>query len=112
MTTVYETTDDRAASRTVDFWQVHKYVLPLLTSVGTWPMVGRVTWSELDDQDPAKRAAIYDGSRHWALHVELSQAALASASRDVSGAADWSAISRNMLRRNAAYIPRIPRRIA
>jgi hypothetical protein len=106
MTRLYETTDDRVASRTVDWWRVHKYVLPLLTSVGTWPMAGTVTWSELDADDPAKRAALYDFARHYALRVDTGQAALAEASRDVSAAADWSAISRNMLQRNGTYIPR------
>jgi len=93
-------------SRTVDWLRVHHYVLPLLQEVRCWPMAGTTAWLELDENDPAKHAAIADFAQHWALRVDTAQAALAEASRDISAAADWSAISRNMLQRNSVYIPR------
>lgn len=57
--------------------------------------------------DPVKWAAICDAARHWALRVETCQAASAEASRDVSAAADWPAVSREIQRRRDAYIRRV-----
>ncbi|NKE28295.1 DUF2742 domain-containing protein, partial [Mycobacterium tuberculosis] len=51
--------------------------------------------------------AICDAARHWALRVETCQAASAEASRDVSAAADWPAVSREIQRRRDAYIRRV-----
>lgn len=98
-------TRDRLASRTVDWWSVHTYVLPVLTAADTWPMAGTVTWSKLDDDDPAKLAALFDAARQHALRVDAAQAALAEASHDIAAAADWS-IARKLLARNAIYIRR------
>ena len=69
-------------------------------------MAGTLTWQQLEDGDPVKIAALYDAARHHALRVDDAQSALAEASRDISAAADWSALGRNMLRRNNVYIPR------
>ena len=95
-----------STARTVDWWRVHEFVLPLLEEVRCWPMAGTITWQRLDAADPAKRAALYDFARHHALRVDTGQVALAQTSRDISAAADWSAISRNMLQRSSVYIPR------
>lgn len=92
-------------SRTVDWWEVHCYVLPFLDEAGSWPLAGSLAWQRLPDC-PAKLAAVLDAGRHWALRVDTCQTALSQASHDVSAAADWSAIARNVRRRNAAYIPR------
>jgi hypothetical protein len=99
------------ASRTVDWWSVHTYVEPLLSRVRHWPMIGTATWCALDDDDPAKLAAIYDAAQHYALRVDTAQAALADASRDVAAAADWSAIAAQHRNRadaaaSGAYIAR------
>ena len=94
------------ASRSVDWWAVHEYVSPLLEEVGSWPMAGTLAWQQLPPDHPAKLAALFDYARHHALRVDAGQAALAEASRDISAAADWSVISRNMLQHNSIYIPR------
>ena len=94
------------ASRQVDWWSVHTYVQPLLVQVGSWPMAGTIAWSDLDDHDPVKLAAIYDAARHHALRVDIAQTALAEASRAIAGAADWRGIARDAQRRPKIYIPR------
>ena len=55
-------------------------------------MAGTLTWSQLDDDDPAKIAALYDAARHHALRVDTAQTALAEASHAIAGAADWAVI--------------------
>lgn len=88
------------------WWSVREFVAPMLTSVGTWPMVGTPEWCALPDDDARKIAAIYDAAQHWALRVESSQAARAEASRDVSAAADWSAIAADVYNHAAFYAAR------
>jgi hypothetical protein len=83
-------------SQQVSFWPVHEWVAPRLERVGTWPILGSPAWVLLDDRDPVKWAAVLDGGQHYALRLELNQEALAQASRDISAAADWSAISREI----------------
>lgn len=92
-------------SRVVDWWSVHEFVTPLLEEAGSWPLAGSLAWQHLPDS-PAKLAAVLDAGRHWALRVDTCQAALAQASHDISGAADWPLIARSIRRRNAAYIRR------
>ncbi len=92
-------------SRAVNWWTVHLWVSPLLDAVGNWPMAGTPAWCALADNDPVKLAAVFDAARHHALRVDTAQDAMAEASRAVSAAADWSAISRT-LDRGRAYIPR------
>lgn len=103
--------DGRLGSRTVDWWPVHTYVLPVLDRVGTWPMAGTLAWSALDNDDPAKIAALFDAARHHALRVDAAQEALAQASRDIAGAVDSQSIARGVLRQEwrrtaGVYIPR------
>lgn len=93
-------------SRTVDWWAVHQFVLPLLEEVGSWPMVGTLTWQRLPGDHPAKLAAIYDAAQHHALRLETAQTALAQASQDISAAEDWSAIARTIRHKSGIYIPR------
>lgn len=93
-------------SRTVDWWPVHQYVEPKLAEVLGWPMVGTLAWQRLDDEHPAKLAAIFDAAQHWALRVDTCQEAHAEASRDISMAADWPRIAREALQRRGVYIPR------
>jgi hypothetical protein len=85
---------------------VHEYVEPLLAAVQTWPLLGSPAWCALPDNDARKIAAVYDGARHWALRLETCQAARAEASRDVSAAADWTAIGREIRNRSTCYIRR------
>jgi Protein of unknown function (DUF2742) len=94
------------ASRSIDWWRVHQYVLPLLEEVRCWPMAGTIAWTALSDGDPAKRAALFDFARHHALRVDTSQNALADASREISKSPDWSVIAGRLIRRTGVYIPR------
>jgi Protein of unknown function (DUF2742) len=93
-------------SRQVDWWSVHIHVQPLLARVGAWPMAGTPAWSDLDDADPAKIAALYDAARHHALRVDTAQTALAEASRAVAAAVNWTVVARAIQRRRDMYIPR------
>lgn len=97
---------DPIGSRQVDWWSVCEFVEPLLAQVGRWPVAGTPAWRQLDDTDPAKFAALLDAARHHALRVDTAQTALAEASHDVAGAADWAAIARDTRRRSGVYIPR------
>jgi hypothetical protein len=94
------------ASQQVSWLDVHEHVAPLLARVGSWPMVGTPTWCALPDGDPAKLAALYDAAQHWALRLETNQQALAETSRDVSAAADWSAIGQQIRNRVEFYAER------
>ena len=93
-------------SRSVSWWPVHEFVSPMLTSVGTWPTVGTPEWCALPDNDARKIAAIYEAAQHWALRLESSQAARAEASRDISDAADWYAVAREINQRAEFYAAR------
>jgi hypothetical protein len=94
-------TDNRLASRTVDWWPVHDLVEPYLGDPGLIP--GTPSWRDRPDTDPAKWQAILWSSVWWALAEDTRQAAMADASREISKAADWSQISRT---RSGVYIPR------
>jgi len=94
------------SSQQVSWWLVNEFVAPRLARVGSWPMAGTPDWCELDDHDPAKMAAVLDGGRHFALRVETCQEARADASRAVSGALDWSALSREINQRADFYAAR------
>jgi hypothetical protein len=90
-------------SQQVSSWSVHEFVQPLLTQLGSWPMVGTPAWCVLDDDDPAKVAALLDAAQHWALRIETSQQDLCDASRLIAGAADWSVLAQKSTQRNAFY---------
>lgn len=94
------------ASRQVDWFAVHEFVVPRL-EVACWPMAGTPLWVALDDDDPAKLAAVLDFGRRMALHLDTAQAALAEASHDISAAADWTTVARRVQHgRGPTYIPR------
>lgn len=90
----------------VSFWSVHEFVAAVLNQVNNWPMVGTPAWCSLAHDNPRKWAALLDAARHWALRVETCQEAHAGASRAVSRAVDWSALSREINRRNDFYASR------
>jgi hypothetical protein len=91
------------SSQQVSWWDVHLFVEPLLAEVGDWPMAGTPEWCALDDDDPAKTAALLDAARHWILRVETRQAAECAASSDVSAAADWGQIGQQIRAHNEFY---------
>jgi hypothetical protein len=93
----------RGGSAAVSWWSVHEFVTPHLESVGVWPMGGTPEWVGLPDDHPAKLAALLDAAQHWALRAETGQQAQCQASQAISGAADWSAISREINARNDLY---------
>lgn len=81
-------------SQQVSWWDVHEFVTPLLERVGSWPPAGTPAWCLLDDDEPAKWAALLDNAQHHALRVETSQQAECEASSAVSAAVDWAAFGR------------------
>jgi len=93
-------------SAQVSWWSVQEYVTPVLERAGSYPMAGTPAWCALADDDPAKIAGIFDAARHWALRVETAQAAQCEASHDISAAADWSSVAKQIFRRRGAYIRR------
>lgn len=94
------TTDEMVvSSQQVSWWSVHEYVAPQLAAVASWPMVGTPAWCALDDDDPAKLAALLDAAQHHALRVETAQEARCAASQAISAAEDWDEVSR----RNYVY---------
>ncbi|KZS80316.1 hypothetical protein A4G31_26775 [Mycobacterium persicum] len=99
------------AAQQTAWWSVRQYVLPLLQSVGAWPLLGSPEWCSLDPDDPRKKAAVYDGAQHWALRLETCQTTMADAGRAVSGALNWAEASRDIRQRqraisDGAHIPR------
>jgi hypothetical protein len=75
----------------VSWWSVHEFVAGFLDAAA--PMAGTPAWCDLPDDDPLKWIALLDAARHWALHVEMAQEAECEASRAISAAYDWAAIS-------------------
>ncbi|MGO9155887.1 DUF2742 domain-containing protein [Mycobacterium sp.] len=82
------------SSSQVSWWSVHKFVGAVLNQVNDWPTLGTPAWFDLDDNDPRKWAALLDGAQHWALRLETCQEARCEASRAVSSAVDWPAVSK------------------
>jgi hypothetical protein len=89
------------SNRQVSWWSVHEFVAPFLDAAA--PMAGTPAWCDLPDDDPLKWIALLDAARHWALRVETCQEAAAQASRDVSAAWDWAAISVAIRRHTEFY---------
>lgn len=100
-------------SSSVSFWSVQEFAAPVLQRVGRWPLVGTPEWCQLPADHEAKLAALLDAARHHALRLELNQEARAEASRDISGAADWPKVGRELqrlceFRRTAPWSKRVP----
>jgi Protein of unknown function (DUF2742) len=95
-----------SSSQQVSWWPVHEIAAPVLAQVQSWPMAGTPEWCALDDDDPAKWAALLDAAQHWALRVETLQEAHCDASREISAALDWSALAREINERTEFYAAR------
>lgn len=91
------------ASHQVSWLSVHEFVGAVLNQVNDWPMLGTPAWCSLAHDDPRKWAALLDAAQHWALRVETCQEAECQATRDISAAADWSAIAREIRQHNEFY---------
>jgi hypothetical protein len=95
------------ASQQVSWWAVHEFVGPgLALQALPWPIVGTPAWCALDDADPRKLAAVLDAAQHWALHLETGQQASGDASRELSGAVDWSALAQRYRTHREFYAAR------
>ncbi|MCA4722618.1 DUF2742 domain-containing protein [Mycolicibacterium fortuitum] len=93
------------ASRQVSFEPVYQLLSPLLGDPGLIP--GTPVWCQLDDTDPAKWQAVLWAAVWWTLAQDARQAAQSDAAREISTAADWSALARRIAQgRGHAYIPR------
>jgi hypothetical protein len=80
------------SSQQVNWWTVHKFVGAVLNEVNDWPTLGTPAWCSLAHDDPRKWAALLDGAQHWALRMDSCQ----EASRAVSSAVDWPAVSKEI----------------
>lgn len=67
------------------------------------PMAGTPAWSDLDDTDHRKWAAVLSAAEHHVLRVETAQDAQAQASQAISGAADWTHIA-TQVRNHAEFL--------
>lgn len=94
------------ASQQVSWADVHEFVLPKLTSVGDWPMLGSPSWCELGARDRVKWASLLDAAQHWALRVEYLQQVECDASHEISAAQDWAKISRFIKNRSDYFAAR------
>ena len=95
-------------SRQVSWWPVHHYVERVLSTVGSWPTVGTPAWQNLDDNDPAKWAAVLDAGQLWALRIDTLQGEMAQTSREISSMENWTTQRRRMFN----HTHRIPRKKA
>lgn len=95
-------------SREVQWWPVHEFLGAVLAqaNVGPLPWAGTPEWVALSDGDPRKLLAVAIAGEHHVLRVETAQAAMAEASRAVSGAADWSRVAREIKQHNDFYASR------
>jgi hypothetical protein len=100
------TTTDHIRSQQVSWWSVREFIMPVLNQANGWPLLGTPAWCSLAHEDPRKWCALLDGAQHHALRLELNQEARAEASKAVSGAVDWSALSREIHTRAEFYAAR------
>lgn len=86
------------ASEQVSFWEAHTFLEAVLAqaNVGPLPRAGSPAWCDLAEGDPRKLLSLALDGVHHILRVEVAQTARAEASRDVSGAADWPKIAREI----------------
>lgn len=94
------------SAASVAWWPVHEYVTRITAQVPGWPVAGTPAWCDLDDNDPAKLAAVVDAGQHHALRIETAQEARADASKAVGAAVDWRAIAQDITQRRAFYAAR------
>jgi len=90
------------ASAQVSWEETHRFIEVALarTNAGALPAAGTPEWCAISDDDPRKLLALAVAGEHHVLRVDVAQTALAQASRDVSAAAHWSKIGREVKQLN------------
>jgi hypothetical protein len=101
-------TDLRLASKVVDWFLVHEFVVSLLDEAGSGPRAGSPLWAALDDTDPRKLAAVLEDGVRWALRLDTLQEEMAQTSREISQMENWNTQRRRMFN----HTRRIPRKKA
>jgi hypothetical protein len=96
----------RLGSQQVTWFEVNLFVESRLDGIEDRPLLGTPEWCSLSDNDPRKGAAVLEAGVLWALRLDTEQEHRAEASRDIAGAADWSAIGRSVAQREAFYADR------
>lgn len=94
------------ASRQVAWWPVHEFITALVGQANQLPVAGTPAWCALSDTDPRKLLALALAGEHHVLRVEAGQIAMAEASREISTAADWAKIARELKQRSDFYTAR------
>ncbi len=89
------------ASQTVTWWPTHEFITALVAQYNILPTAGTPAWQQLADNDPRKLLALAAAGEHHVLRVETAQAAMADASKAVSGSPNWRTRPRG-----ASYIAR------
>jgi hypothetical protein len=104
-------TNQSTASQAVSWYPVLEFWQAAVAQAncGPLPWPGTPSWCAMSDGDPRKLLALAGFGVHWALRVETAQVARADASRAISRAADWPAISQKIRQRQDSN--RIPRAV-
>lgn len=88
-------------SSQVSWWATHMFVTALVGQANaTLPWAGTPAWRALDDADPRKLLALAVAGEHHVLRIEIGQDAIADAGQQISAAADWSQVARDVHRRH------------
>ena len=98
-----------AASQQVSWWPVHEFLEAAVAQAnhGPVPIAGTPAWCALSDGDPRKLLSVAIAGQHHVLRTEIAQEHRADASREISAAADWTAMAQRIRNRaSGAYIPR------
>lgn len=95
------------SSSQVCWTTVLEFVARLGINPTTVLLAGTPEWDQLPDDHPDKISAVLAAGVHHALRVDIAQERRAEASREISSAADWSALAKRIAQgRGSAYIPR------
>lgn len=96
-----------SCSQQVSWVTVLEFVQRLGVDPTTVMLAGTPAWSQLPDDHPDKLGAVLAAGVHHALRIDAVQTEMADASREISAAADWSAIAKQIRAgRGDSYIPR------
>lgn len=92
----------------VDWEPVRDFVRRFLAGAPSSPTAGTTTWQELDDDDPAKLAAVLTAGSRWVLETEIDQIHYRAeenkqAAIDISQALPWAAVAKRIADRDAWY---------